>query len=103
MRFAICNEIFQDWKLEDTFEFVASAGYDAIEIAPFTIGKSVNDISPEKRQEIKRLSTKYKLPVSAIHWVLVQTEGLHLTHRDEAVRRKTGKYFCDLVDFCADI
>jgi len=103
MKFGICNEIFQGWKLEDTFEFVAKAGYDAIEIAPFTIAKSVNDISPEKREEIRSLSRKHALPVSAIHWVLVQTEGLHLTHPDETVRKRTAKYFCDLVNFCADI
>ena len=103
MRFAICNEIFQGWKLEDTFDFVTKTGYDAIEIAPFTIAKSVTDIPAEKREEIRKLSKKHALPVSAIHWVLVQTEGLHLTHPDAEVRKKTGKYFCDLVDFCADI
>ena len=80
MRFAICNEIFQGWKLEDTFDFVTKTGYDAIEIAPFTIAKSVTDIPAEKREEIRKLSKKHALPVSAIHWVLVQTEGLHLTH-----------------------
>jgi sugar phosphate isomerase/epimerase len=103
MRFAICNEIFQGWKLEDTFEFVARTGYEALEIAPFTIAKSVNEISGESRKAIRDLSRKHQLPVSGIHWVLVQTEGLHLTHPDESVRKRTGKYFCDLVDFCADI
>ena len=32
MKFAICNEMFEDWKIEDVFEFVAGLGYDAVEI-----------------------------------------------------------------------
>ena len=103
MKFAICNEIFQGWTLEDTFAFAAKTGYDAVEIAPFTIAKSVSDISPEQRREIKNLAARHNLEISGIHWVLVQTEGLHLTHPDEAVRRRTSDYFVALVDFCADI
>ena len=41
IQFAICNEIFKDWPLQKTFEFVARTGYDAIEIAPFTNASSV--------------------------------------------------------------
>jgi len=35
--------------------------------------------------------------------VLAQTEGLHLTHPDGAVRERTSKYLSALVDFCADL
>jgi sugar phosphate isomerase/epimerase len=35
--------------------------------------------------------------------VLVQAEGMHLTHPDEAIRRRTAEYFCQLVDFCGDL
>ncbi|MGZ8920583.1 MAG: sugar phosphate isomerase/epimerase family protein [Limisphaerales bacterium] len=103
MKFAICNEIFQGWTLEDTFAFAAKTGYDAVEIAPFTIAKSVNDISPEQRAEIKQLAVQNHIAISGIHWVLVQTEGLHLTHPDETVRHRTAEYFVSLVDFCADL
>src|SRR5438445_8609631 len=41
MKFAICNEIFQGWKIEDAFSCSAKVGYDAVEIAPFTIAKYV--------------------------------------------------------------
>ena len=37
MRFAICNEIYQEWSLEDTCAHAAKTGYDALEIAPFTL------------------------------------------------------------------
>jgi len=45
IQFGICNEIFKDWSLDDTFAFAAKTGYDAVEIAPFTIAKHVKDIS----------------------------------------------------------
>lgn len=103
MKFAICNEIFKDWSLEDTFNFVAKTGYDALEIAPFTIAKSVLDISATQRNQIKEFAARNRISVSGIHWVLVQTEGLHLTSPDSAIRRRTAAYFSALVDFCADI
>ncbi|MDB6028769.1 MAG: Xylose isomerase domain protein barrel [Verrucomicrobiales bacterium] len=83
--------------------FVRKAGYDAIEIAPFTLAKNVNDISETERQRIRSLARNAGLEISGIHWVLVQTEGLHLTAPDQAIRDRTSKYFCDLVNFCADI
>lgn len=83
--------------------FAQKVGYDGIEIAPFTIAKSVSEISPETRQQIRQTAKKVGIEISGIHWVLVQTEGLHLTHPDAAVRERTANYFCDLVDFCADL
>jgi len=103
MQFAICNEIFKGWKLEDAMACAAKAGYDAIEIAPFTIANYVTDISAAQRQNIKETAARANLAISGIHWVLAQAEGMHLNHPDKAVRERTAKYFCDLVDFCADI
>jgi sugar phosphate isomerase/epimerase len=103
MKFAICNEIFQGWTIEETFAFAAKTGYDAVEIAPFTIAKDVRDIPAARRSEIKSLAAQHTIAISGIHWVLVQTEGLHLTHPDPQVRARTARYFCDLVDFCADL
>jgi sugar phosphate isomerase/epimerase len=103
MRFAICNEIFGGWSLDDSFAFAARAGYDAVEVAPFTIARDVRDIRPERRAQIRALAEKNQISVSGIHWVLAQTEGLHLTHPDAEVRKRTSQYLVELVNFCADI
>jgi sugar phosphate isomerase/epimerase len=103
MKFAVCNEIFQGWTFPDACAFAARAGYDAIEIAPFTLGQNVAEISPSRRAEIRSIASQNGIAISAIHWVLVQTEGLHLTHSDPAVRQRTSRYFSDLVNFCADL
>ena len=103
MKFAICNEIFQDWKLEDAMTHAARAGYDAIEIAPFTIAPYVTEISPVQRQQIRESAARAGIAICGIHWVLVGAEGMYLNHKESVPRTRTAKYFCDLVDFCADV
>src|SRR5687767_13001896 len=83
--------------------FVAKAGYAAIEIAPFTIANYVTDISKEERHIIRDAARQAGIAISGIHWVLVQAEGMFLVHNDPEVRKRSAKYFCELVDFCADI
>jgi sugar phosphate isomerase/epimerase len=103
MQFGICNEIFKGWSLGDTFRFARKVGYDAVEIAPFTIANYVTEISAASRQQIREEAARANIAISGIHWVLVQAEGMYLNHVDPAVRQKTARYFCDLVDFCADL
>ncbi len=38
MRLGICNELFEGWSWEAICEYVASLGYQGVEIAPFTLG-----------------------------------------------------------------
>lgn len=103
MKFGICNEIFKDWSLEDTFAYAKKAGYDFVEIAPFTIAKYVTEISAAERTRIKDLAAKTGIGISGLHWVLVQAEGMYLTAPETETRAKTARYFTDLVDCCADL
>ncbi len=103
MKFGICNEIFQGWNLEDSMAFSKKVGYDGIELAPFTIAKYVTNISLAERTKIRDSAQRIGIDVIGIHWVLMQTEGMHLTHPDKNVRERTSNYFCDLVEFCADV
>jgi sugar phosphate isomerase/epimerase len=103
MQFGICNEIFKDWPLERTIEFVAHTGYDLLEVAPFTIAKTVNEISAAERRRIADLARQAGIGISGLHWVLVQAEGMYLTHPDKSTRAETSRYFVDLVDCAADL
>lgn len=103
MKFGICNEIFNNWKIEDTIEYVGRLGYNALEVAPFTLAKSVTDISDGERKKIRTDAARAGIAISGIHWVLVEAEGMYMNHPDAEVRNRTSRYFCDLVDFCADL
>ncbi len=103
MKFGICNEIFDGWKIEEAMEYAGQVGYDAIEMAPMTLAQYVTDISAKERERIRDAAARTGIEISGIHWVLRETEGMHLTHPDSQVRERTSRYFCDLVDFCSDI
>lgn len=103
MKFGICNEIFQGWKIDDAMTFAKRAGYDGIEIAPFTLAKYVTDIPAAERQRIRNVAAGLNLEISGIHWVLVQADGMFLNHADAAVRASSARYFVELVNFCSDL
>lgn len=103
MKFSICNEIFRDWDLREVFRTARKMGYDAVEIAPFTLADSVEEISWSERARIRAMAKEEGIALSAIHWVLVKPESLYINHPDKEIREKTSKYFIELVDFCADI
>src|SRR5258707_9328314 len=103
MKFAICNEIFKGWKLEKIFEHAASLGYEGVEIAPFTIADSVEAISASERRNIREMAARSRIEIVGLHWLLVKPEGLYINHPDDGIRERTARYFCELVNFCADI
>ncbi|MGQ9730391.1 MAG: sugar phosphate isomerase/epimerase family protein [Candidatus Zipacnadales bacterium] len=103
MKFAICNEIFQGFSLEDQFATAKRLGYEAVEIAPFTIERHVTDIDLRQRERVLALAEEWGLEIAGIHWVLVGPEGLHLTSPDAQVRDRTVHYLCELVRFGVDI
>ena len=103
MKFAVCNEIFQGWKIEDVFAHISRLGYQGVEIAPFTLANSVMEISSGERKRIRGLAVAQGIEIAGIHWVLVKPEGLYINHPDSAIRKRTAAYFRDLVDFCADL
>jgi sugar phosphate isomerase/epimerase len=103
MKFAICNEIFKGWRIEDTFEYAARIGFAGVEIAPFTLANSVADVSLSERDNLRAAAARAGIAIAGIHWVLVKPEGLYMNHPDAAIRERTANYFCELVDFCADL
>jgi sugar phosphate isomerase/epimerase len=103
MRFAICNEIFQGWTPEAVLEHCAVTGYGGLEIAPFTLARTVGEISPGQRRQLRDAAERAGVAICGLHWLLARTEGLYLNHPEAAVRERTARYLCDLVDCCADL
>jgi len=103
MKFAICNETFQGWNIEEVFRTCAEIGYDGVEIAPFTLADSVERITAKERAEIARKAVEHGIEIIGLHWLLVKPEGLHINHPDAEVRKKTRDYLDSLIRFCADI
>lgn len=103
MRFAICNELFEGWSLEDTFRTARDLGYDGIELAPFTLAPTITDLSPEQRAAIRQLAATYGLQITGLHWLLARVPGVYLTSPNPAIRAVTRSYLLELVRACADL
>ncbi len=103
MQFAICNELFEGWEFEKVCRFVKSAGYDGLEIAPFTLAPRITDVTTDERARLRRLAADAGVEILGLHWLLAKTEGFHLTSPDAGVRGRTGEYLVDLARACHDL
>ena len=106
-RFAICNEVFgerqnlDDWRR--ICKFVASCGYEGIEVAPFTFAASVEALDGVARRDLRNIAHDCGLKICALHWLLVSPSGLHLHTKNAVARRRTSDYLQSLTDFAADL
>lgn len=103
MKFGTCNEYFENWPIEQVFEYAAEIGYHGVEIAPFTLAPSVEEIPAERRREIRRAAERAGVEIIGLHWLLVSPEGLYINHIDDHIRGRTRDYFKALIQFCGDL
>jgi sugar phosphate isomerase/epimerase len=103
MKFAICNETFQDWPFDKAFALARDCGYTGVEFAPFTINKNAYEITREKRDQVRRQAEDAGLEVVGLHWLLAFTEGYYLTSPEAEVRKKTSDYLGELARLCRDL
>lgn len=102
-RYSICNEIFEKWDFAKACKAARQMGYTGLEIAPFTLGESVDEISPARRKELRDIMRSEGLTFAGLHWILVTPKWLHITTADKSVRERSWEYFGKLVDFCGDL
>ena len=103
MKFAICNELYGAWPFEKAFAHASKAGYQGLEIAPFTIHDDAFQIDSQMRSTVRQLAHDNELEIIGLHWLLANTDDYHVTHPDETVRRKTADYLCELARLCRDL
>lgn len=101
-KLALCSEVY-DLPIEDTIRRVAELGFEGIEIAPFNVAPSVEEVSAARRAEIRRVADRSGLSIIGLHWLLVSPPGLHLTTADAEVRQRTSSYLSSLARFCSDL
>ncbi|MCA8993847.1 MAG: sugar phosphate isomerase/epimerase [Planctomycetaceae bacterium] len=103
MKYAICQELFEDWSWEDQCKTIAEVGYTGIEVAPFTLAPRPRDIIPDQRKELRETAQRHGLEIIGLHWLLAKTQGLHITTSDEATRQRTADYLIELGHLCGDL
>ena len=67
---ALCSEVYK-MPIDDTIRRVAEMGFDGIEIAPFNVASSVDDVSAARRAEIRTVAERAGIRIVGLHWLLV--------------------------------
>ncbi|MEO6810314.1 MAG: sugar phosphate isomerase/epimerase, partial [Isosphaeraceae bacterium] len=82
IRLGMCNELFEGWDFPKVCQTVKALGYDGLEIAPFTLAPTINDLSAARRRELRTMVEDAGLETIGLHWLLAKTEGFYLTSPD---------------------
>jgi len=102
-RHAICNEIYQGWDFADACRHMKAAGYEGIEIAPFTLSDDPCNIPSAERRQYREMIEGEGLRFVGLHWLMVAPKGLHVTTPDDELRARSWDHIRGLIDLCADL
>lgn len=103
LRLAICNETFAPLSFAEACRVAKQAGFEGLEIAPFTLGDDPVATAQARRAELRDVMKSSGMEYVGLHALLAAPKGLHVTAPDEAVRRKSWDYVRRLVDLAADL
>ena len=103
MKFAICQELFEDTPWEEQCRVIAETGDTGVEVAPFSISDDMAAVPDSVLAEMKQTAENHGLQIIGLHWLLAKTEGLHLTSPEKAVREATADYLKLLARVCAKL
>ena len=103
MKFALCNEVLQGLSIEDGFSKIAEIGYQGVEIAPFTLKENPLEINESDAERCVNAAKSAGIEIVGLHWLMAKTEGLHITHSDEGMRRAACDYLKKLTRLTAQM
>ncbi len=103
MKIALCNEVIRDMDFPAQCEFAATLGYDAIELAPFTLSDEPHLLSADERATVRRAAADAGIEIVSLHWLLVVPKGLSINSPDDALRARTVDVMRRLIGLCADL
>ena len=101
MKFALCNEVLGHLDFAEQCRVAAALGYDALEVAPFTLAADPQSITDASAREFARIAADHGITISGLHWLLVAPPGLSIVSGDAAVRARTTAFMQRLVELCA--
>jgi D-psicose/D-tagatose/L-ribulose 3-epimerase len=101
MKLALCNEVLRPLPLAAQCEAAARMGYDALEIAPFTLTADPTTLDDPHARDLRATARAHGLEICSLHWLLVKPDGLSLVTDDALLRQRTLDLLRRLIDFAA--
>lgn len=107
-RYAMCNEAFEHRpfgpeRLAEACRTLRKAGYQGIELAPFTLAEDPLALRAAQRRELRDIMISEGMEFVGLHWLLVVPFPVHVTTPDLALRERSWQYVRGLIDLCADL
>ena len=85
----------------DQCRVAAALGYDALEVAPFTLADDPSTITDANARDFARIAADHGVAISGLHWLLVAPAGLSIVSADTALRARTTAFMKRLIELCA--
>ncbi|WP_207209929.1 sugar phosphate isomerase/epimerase [Tropicimonas sp. IMCC6043] len=101
IRLALCNEVLREISFAEQCSIIADLGFDAVEIAPFTLSEDPAALTAAKRREIREIAGDAGLEIAGLHWLMNFPEGLSIT--DPLRAGEAGAHMEAMVELCADL
>ncbi len=102
-RLALCNEVLAPWPFAQQCAYASQLGYQALEVAPFTLHDNPMQITAAQAQHYKAVAADNGLVISGLHWLLVAPKALSITSPDAQVQNLTQKVMHRLIELCAEL
>jgi sugar phosphate isomerase/epimerase len=103
LRLAVCNELFEAVEFVEQCRMARRAGWQGIEIAPFTLKTDATTLEPGRRREVRDIIVSEGLEFVGLHWLTVGPDGIHVTTPDDGMRQRSWDFVRRLADLCADL
>ena len=109
MRFALCNEMFENRPMAEVAAVASRLGYHGLELAPFTLAPSATEVTKSQRQETRKVIADHGLETVGLHWLFARpavakdAAPLHMTTPDQATWQRTRDYMAALLELCSDL
>ena len=101
MKFALCNEVLKHLDFPEQCRVAAALGYDALEVAPFTLADDPSAITDAAARDFARIAADHGIAISGLHWLLVAPSGLSVVSADASLRECTTAFMQRLIELCA--
>lgn len=100
---ALCNEVLRDLPFAAQCAQAAALGYDALEIAPFTLDEVPYRLSADALIQTRRALADAGIAMSGLHMLMQRPKGLSITSIDRTVATQTREAGEALIALCANL
>jgi sugar phosphate isomerase/epimerase len=103
VQFALANIVVKEMPFAEQCAYLASIGYDGIEVAPWTLADEPDRLPKRARAALRRAAEDAGIAIFGFNFLLYHPPGLSITDPDDAVRARTVDFAKRMIELLADL